>query len=44
MDDGGNSSCSGESGEPCEECEEAGHAKGQASEGDDDKQKAEDES
>ena len=44
MDDGGNSSCSGEGSEPCEEREEAGHAKGQASEGDDDKQKAENES
>jgi len=44
MDNGGNSSCGSESGEPCEEREEAGHAKGQASEGDDDKQKAEDKS
>jgi len=44
MDDGGNSSCGSESGEPCEEREEAGYAKGQASEGDDDKQKAEDKS
>jgi len=44
MDDGGNGSCGSEGGKPCEECEEAGHAKGQASEGDDDKQKAEDKS
>jgi hypothetical protein len=44
MDDGGNSSCGSESGEPCEECEESGYAKGQASEGNDDKQKAEDKS
>ena len=44
MDDGGNGSCGSEGRKPCEEGEEAGHAEGQASEGDDDKQKAEDKS
>ena len=44
MNNGGNSSSGSESGEPCEEREEAGYTKGQASEGDDDKQKAEDKS
>jgi len=44
MDDGGNSSCGSEGGEPCKEREEAGYAKGQASEGNDDEQKADDKS
>ena len=44
VDDGGNGSCGSEGGEPCEESEESRYAKGQASEGDDDKQKAEDKS
>lgn len=44
MNDGGNSSCGSEGGEPCKEREEAGYAKGQASEGNDDEQKAEDKS